>query len=305
MELTQLRYFYQVYQCGSIHAAATALHVTQQAISKQILKLETELGSSLFVRNAQGVRPTSFGTLLAEKVEHFLPELDQFVLSAQRKSRGPTGFVRLGMQMLLMGRGGVLDYSVLRQFDQEYPGIRVLWENATPEECKDGLLENRFDLCVMIMPPDPEPFILQPLRDITCYLLMSAQNPLAKRPSVSIEDLTGRKVIFGNGGSVERKKIVQMLHGKVPPEFIDDDDFVLDSITQQIECENAVMLATDSLRGVFNPERFVLVPVKDQIWRDQLYLASMKNPAPNLAVEAFRRFLIEHWAEGSTNHCQG
>ncbi len=303
MELTQLRYFYQVYQSGSIHAAATALNVTQQAISRQVLKLETELGLRLFVRSARGVRPTSCGVLLAETVERFLPELDQFVLSAQRKSHGPTGFVRLGIQMLLMGRGGVLDYSVLRQFDLEYPGVRVLWENATPEMCKEGLLENRFDLCVMIMPPDPEPFVLQPLRDITCYLLMSVQNPLAKRPSVGVEDLSGQKVIFGNKDSVERKQIVQMLHGKVPPEFMDDDDFVLDSITQQIECENAVMLATDSLRGVFNPERFVLVPVKDKIWHERLYLASRKTPAPDLAVEVFRRFLIEHWAEGSTNRC--
>ena len=51
MELTQLRYFLQVYRMKNICSASAKLNVTQQAVSRQIQKLEEELGVALFVRN--------------------------------------------------------------------------------------------------------------------------------------------------------------------------------------------------------------------------------------------------------------
>ena len=66
MELTQLRYFLQVYKLKNICAASSRLSVTQQAVSKQIQKLEEELGTTLFVRNPRGVEATEYADLLAQ-----------------------------------------------------------------------------------------------------------------------------------------------------------------------------------------------------------------------------------------------
>lgn len=45
MELTQLRYFLQVYRLKNICSASARLNVTQQAVSKQIRKLRTSWAS--------------------------------------------------------------------------------------------------------------------------------------------------------------------------------------------------------------------------------------------------------------------
>jgi DNA-binding transcriptional LysR family regulator len=52
-----LRYFLEVARCGSIAGAAAAQHVAASAVSRQIAKLEDELGVALFERQARGARP--------------------------------------------------------------------------------------------------------------------------------------------------------------------------------------------------------------------------------------------------------
>ncbi|MCH1999137.1 LysR family transcriptional regulator, partial [Achromobacter xylosoxidans] len=50
-----LRYFLEVARCGSIAGAAAAQHVAASAVSRQIAKLEDELGIALFERQARGM----------------------------------------------------------------------------------------------------------------------------------------------------------------------------------------------------------------------------------------------------------
>ena len=114
MELTQLRYFLQVYRTGNICGAAAQLNVTQQAVSKQIQKLENELGVELFVRQARGVQATPYAELLASKVQDFLPELDALAYNIQRRDREITGVVRLGIQCWQMGTKQGLRYACWR-----------------------------------------------------------------------------------------------------------------------------------------------------------------------------------------------
>jgi DNA-binding transcriptional LysR family regulator len=54
----RLRTLHAIATRGSVNAAATALHVTDSAVSQQIAKLESELGQSLLERNGRGVRLT-------------------------------------------------------------------------------------------------------------------------------------------------------------------------------------------------------------------------------------------------------
>ena len=69
--------FHTVAKCGNISRAAKELFISQPAISKSILKLEAELGTTLFHRNSRGVSLTEQGHLLYEYVERALDNLDQ------------------------------------------------------------------------------------------------------------------------------------------------------------------------------------------------------------------------------------
>jgi LysR family nitrogen assimilation transcriptional regulator len=56
MELRELRNFMRVARAGSVSRAAEELRLAQPALSRQISKLERELGVSLFARHGRGAK---------------------------------------------------------------------------------------------------------------------------------------------------------------------------------------------------------------------------------------------------------
>ncbi|WP_371134941.1 LysR family transcriptional regulator [Rhodoferax sp.] len=61
MDLTRLQYFVAVAEAGSFSRAAAALHMSQPALSRQILLLEEEVRQRLLERTGRGALPTESG----------------------------------------------------------------------------------------------------------------------------------------------------------------------------------------------------------------------------------------------------
>ncbi|WP_283137980.1 LysR family transcriptional regulator [Rhizohabitans arisaemae] len=98
-ELRHYRYFVEIAQRGSFTAAAASLHVTQSALSEQILMLERQLGCRLFDRGRHGARLTAHGEALFDQAMMLLSvanELEQSARSLQRHRGRP---LRLGVTM--------------------------------------------------------------------------------------------------------------------------------------------------------------------------------------------------------------
>ena len=57
-----LRYFLEVVRTGSVSEAAGRLDVAPSAVSRQIARIERELGTLLFERRARGMVPNAAGT---------------------------------------------------------------------------------------------------------------------------------------------------------------------------------------------------------------------------------------------------
>ena len=69
METRALRYFQTVAECGSYSRGAELLRISQPAVSRQIGKLEEELGARLFNRHAHGVNLTEAGQILLARCQ--------------------------------------------------------------------------------------------------------------------------------------------------------------------------------------------------------------------------------------------
>lgn len=96
MELRLLSYFSAVCEHGSLHAAAAAVHVAQPSLSRQIRKLETNLGFALFERTPRGLIPTAAG-------RNFLPVAQDLLLRASQAEFTAT----------MIAKGRVTDLSVV------------------------------------------------------------------------------------------------------------------------------------------------------------------------------------------------
>jgi DNA-binding transcriptional LysR family regulator len=82
--------FLRIVECGSISKACAVLNVTQPALSRQLRKLEHELGAELFERTSSGVRLTVFGESL---VSHA-----QTITQAQHAARQDVDRLRQNLQ---------------------------------------------------------------------------------------------------------------------------------------------------------------------------------------------------------------
>ena len=87
MNLRQLEYFARVAETGGFAAASRALNVAQSAISRQIIELETELKTTLFLRGGRTTELTSIGKLLLDDVKDVLLRVDHLKIVARQNNR--------------------------------------------------------------------------------------------------------------------------------------------------------------------------------------------------------------------------
>lgn len=82
LPLNALRAFAIAARHENFKRAASELSVTPGAVSRQVKRLESELGCVLFERGAHGVRPNATGRALAQRVDVHLAGLATAVAQA-------------------------------------------------------------------------------------------------------------------------------------------------------------------------------------------------------------------------------
>ncbi|AOA57918.1 cis,cis-muconate-binding transcription regulator CatM [Acinetobacter larvae] len=142
MELRHLRYFVTVVEEQSITKAAEKLCIAQPPLSRQIQKLEEELGIRLFERGSRPVKVTEAGMFFYEHAVQILTHTAQATSMAQRIS-AVKQTVRIGYVSSLL-------YALLPQiiylFRQRYPDIHVeLIECGTRDQI-EALKSGKIDL---------------------------------------------------------------------------------------------------------------------------------------------------------------
>ena len=85
MTITQIRYFVQVAENMNFTKAARQLYVAQQVVSKQVKRLEEELGFLLFERTAQGITLSAGGKKMYQYWKKMLIEQQVQISLAKSK----------------------------------------------------------------------------------------------------------------------------------------------------------------------------------------------------------------------------
>jgi len=96
MDIQRLRIFIAVAQTGSLSRAGEKVHLSQPAVSLQIKHLQTELGMTLFQREAQGMRLSEDGAALLPWAERVVSAMAAFTQQAQRLHTELRGQLAIG-----------------------------------------------------------------------------------------------------------------------------------------------------------------------------------------------------------------
>lgn len=204
MESRQVRHFLAAYDTGTFAAAAERLGLSQQAVSKSILRLEAQLGVRLFERDGRRVRPTAYAELFLPHARTIVAEGDRFRADLGDMLGGRHGRLRVGM-----GPSAAADVvaTAVKELTAERPGARLTMLAGVYEMMVDDLIQGRLDVLVSLRQTDRiDPLIREELLgDMRYVVVAGANHPLATKPVVSLQDLSvARWLVGANIGAVER-----------------------------------------------------------------------------------------------------
>jgi len=137
-----VRLFVRVVELGSFSKAAAELGIGQPAVTKQVARMEQQLGARLLHRSTHGVTATEIGALYYEKcrvIAHHVEEADSVAALLQSQIRGAMRIstsVAFGRQVL---------GPLLMQFMRANPGLQV---DLGVEDRYVDMIEQGVDLAI-------------------------------------------------------------------------------------------------------------------------------------------------------------
>jgi DNA-binding transcriptional LysR family regulator len=193
MDFRHLRAFIAVAEESSVTKAAERLHISQPPLSRHIKQLEDELGITLFIRHRQGVTLTTAGQRLLEKARALASAAADFYESAGQTTRNDSNRVRLGIGWGLWETVNSIRLASARQFgNTTIEATDVLCAEHYNQQLQEGSLD------VVFGRPYFETAALEavPLYQEPMLAVLSADNPLASRPTLSIRDLANETLLL-------------------------------------------------------------------------------------------------------------
>jgi DNA-binding transcriptional LysR family regulator len=204
ISLRQLRAFLAVARQRHFRRAAENLHLSQPAVSRHVAELESELGVRLFDRNTREVVPTEAGRYLESAIERVLDELEGVLEHVHSEGERKRGKVRVASVPTLSAS---LMPACIADCARDYPELTIQLHDQAQTLVLDSVRGGEVDFGIAIDPPESGEFDCETImRDPFC-LACRPDHPLAKRKTVSWENLRGEPLILLDYSSGSRPLI--------------------------------------------------------------------------------------------------
>lgn len=192
VELNLFRAFVAVAESRSFRQAATTLHVTQPALSRQIARLEAELGTRLFERYGRHVECTPDGEFLLPLAEAIIARTDETVSLMRERAGAGMSVVRFGATGMVFAH---LLTPILTAFVTAYPSVRLDLVEMNDVGLEEAVLGGKLD-CAVYTPWKSTRAAAKHLLTEEILLVVCPDHPLASRPAVNCNMLAKENIIF-------------------------------------------------------------------------------------------------------------
>lgn len=286
MEIKLLQSFLTIADEGSITRAAEVLHITQPALSRQLMQLEQEVGCSLFQRGKRHMALTEEGLLLQRRAKEIvtLVSLTERELATQDNPMEGT---------ISIGTGELASMATLARLIDEFhglhPNVRFSLFTGVADQVAERLDRGILDFGLFLEPVDKEAYDLVAMPESEQWVALArADDPLAALEAVTPADLKGRSLILPSRASV-RSELARWF-GRGFDRLKQDFTVNLGGMAAvMVEQGLGVMLCVQGAAMSWDPARFAAIPLAPAI-ESRTLLAWKRDVAQTAAVNAF----VEH-----------
>ena len=192
MELRVLRYFIAIVKDGNISSAAKRLHVSQPALSRQIMDLETELGVTLFERGHRQIKLTQEGYYLYERAQDIVAMVNSTEYSLQSRD------VISGTLDIGGGESPAMKIvmETINDILQEHPEVQVNLVSGNANSIEKRLESGLIEFGVVMGTHNLQNYnsLVLPQKN-RWGILLRKDEPLAQKDVIAPEDLIGHALI--------------------------------------------------------------------------------------------------------------
>ena len=211
MTLTELKYIVAVAREKHFGRAAEACFVSQPTLSVAIKKLEDELEVKLFERSANEVSVTPLGEEIVRQAQSVLEQAASIKEIAKRGKDPLAGPLKLGVIYTI---GPYLLPDLVRQAIARTPQMPFMLQENFTVRLLEMLRTGEIDCAIMAEPFPDTGLAVAPLYDEPFIVAVPKSHPLAKRRSVSAEELKQETMLLLGTGHCFRDHVLE-----VCPEF--------------------------------------------------------------------------------------
>ncbi|MER7849884.1 LysR family transcriptional regulator [Kitasatospora sp. NPDC096077] len=287
VDLRLVRYFTVVAEYGNFGRAATRLHLAQPSLSRQIQRLEAELGVRLLDRSPQGSSLTDAGRAFLPRARILLQEAEQAARAARAAVQPRT---------LTVGYAeGLVVTAWVQELRRRHPDSQVRTRHLDWRDT-DALAEGRIDALVAYRPLPLRLFAggfrVTKLHEESRVLVTSAGHHLANEESVSLRALSDEELVTCVSTPVVWSTPKPVGDRPAPPPPAIDDSY--EDKLELIATGHCVALFPAGDRRPAVREDIALVPVLDADPCETVLVTRADDPNPLLgSLEDVARTLGE------------
>ena len=215
MDFQYLEYFIEIAKENNISKAAKKLFVTQSALNQQLLKIEKELGTQLFVRSPRNWRLTEAGEIYLEGCRKALLVKQDTYKRIWDITQSRASSLRVG---LTPHRGIKMFMSIYPRLHQSFPNLTITPIELNAQAQREAASDGKIDLGFMVSPEEladahtcidlgqEEMVVLVPSSHPVCGRIPKREDALL--PMLDLQELKDELFIMtrmGSSGTVLRE----------------------------------------------------------------------------------------------------
>lgn len=190
----QIRYFIAVAEARSVSGGASAIGISQSAVTDAIRSLETETGVMLFYRHPKGVTLTREGHKFLRHSRSIINSIADLAVDVSEETMSASGSIRIGVTPVVTG---YFLSDILSRFRRMFPKITVNLVEDKREYIEHLLVNGELDFGLLIVSNLSQKAAIdyEILLRSECRAWMAPWHSLAEEDILSLNDLENDGIV--------------------------------------------------------------------------------------------------------------